>query len=111
MVIRATSSSVIFGALALAYFQRHEFSWKRDPSRCCRASTSEIPHSLERGPDNGQKASLFPWTSGTPGESGWFERINGGSTANLSNGANQDSFSQALFPEFLSANRTTPRAL
>ena len=37
-------------------------------------------------------ASLFPCASGTPGESGWPGRTNGGSTANLSNGANQDSF-------------------
>ena len=38
-------------------------------------------------------ASLFPCASGTPGESGWPGQTNGGSTANLSNGANQDSFS------------------
>ena len=38
-------------------------------------------------------ASLFPCASGTLGESGWAARINGGSTANLSSGANQDSFS------------------
>jgi hypothetical protein len=37
-------------------------------------------------------ASLSPCASGTPGGSGWPGRINGGSTANLSNGANQHSF-------------------
>jgi hypothetical protein len=38
-------------------------------------------------------ASLSPCASGTPGESGWPGQTNGASTANLSNGANQDSFS------------------
>ena len=38
-------------------------------------------------------ASLFPCAFGMPGESAWLDRINGGSTANLSGGANQDSFS------------------
>ncbi len=38
-------------------------------------------------------ASLSPCASGIPGESGWPGRTNGGSTANLSNGANHDSFS------------------
>ena len=38
-------------------------------------------------------ASLFPCTSGTPGESGWPDRTNGGSIANLSYGASHNSFS------------------
>jgi hypothetical protein len=37
-------------------------------------------------------ASLFPCASGIPGESAWPGQTNGGSTANLSNGANHDSF-------------------
>jgi hypothetical protein len=37
-------------------------------------------------------ASLSPCASGTPGENGWPGRINGGSTANRSNGATQASF-------------------
>jgi hypothetical protein len=39
------------------------------------------------------RASLSPCASGTLGESGWPGRTNGGSTANLFNGANHDSFS------------------
>ena len=39
-------------------------------------------------------ASLSPCVSGTPGENGWPAQTNGGSTANLSNGASQDSFSR-----------------
>jgi hypothetical protein len=37
--------------------------------------------------------ALSPCVSGTPGENGWPGQTNGGSTANLSNGAGQDSFS------------------
>src|SRR6202022_4264088 len=39
------------------------------------------------------RPSLSPCASGTPGGSGWPALTNGGSTANLSNGANHGSFS------------------
>ena len=76
---------------------------------CSSTSESRLKELLENGPKTASKsrktkcfcgtrqsrnhASLSPCVSGTPGESGWPGRINGGSTANLSGGANQDSFS------------------
>ena len=46
-------------------------------------------------PQSRNHASLSLCTSGMPGENTWPGRSSGGSTANLSNGANHDSFSPA----------------
>jgi hypothetical protein len=56
------------------------------------ASKSLIPKCFCGTRQSKNHASLSACASGTPGESGWPARTNGGSTANLSGGAHQDSF-------------------
>jgi hypothetical protein len=63
---------------------------RRWPQNCLKITENEVllwDASIE------EPCSLSPCVSGTPGESGWPGRTNGGSTANLSNGANHNSFS------------------
>jgi hypothetical protein len=60
------------------------------PESCLKSRAAKCCCGIRRSRN---PASLSPCVSGMPGESAWPGRINGGSTADLSLGANQGSFS------------------
>jgi hypothetical protein len=60
------------------------------PQNCLKITETEV---LLWGARIEVPCFAMPCASGTPGENGWPGRTNGGSTANLSNGANHGSFS------------------
>src|SRR5271166_2467466 len=59
-------------------------------------SKSAKPKCFCGTPQSRNHALLLPCASGTPGGNGWPGRINGGSTANRSNGVNQAFFFPGL---------------
>ena len=63
------------------------------PQNCLKISETEV---LLWTPQSRNHALLLPCASGTPGGNGWPGRINGGSTANRSNGVNQAFFFPGL---------------